>query len=104
MTDALKTLTDWLEKEPNATEVIIIRRRNNDFSVRIEYGNRTTVPRISQDLGAAITEAVDKADRMPSMARSKAVKEKVADHGQEKRQTMVCLLPGMTAKVLPGMG
>ena len=96
MTDAIKALTDWLEKEPNATEVIIIRRRNNDFAVKIEYGDRTTIPRVNPDLGQALLEAVDKADCMPSSARTKAVK--VSDHGRKS-------LPGINQPPikLPGM-
>lgn len=88
MKDALKALSDWLENEPNQTEVIIIRRRDNEFCVKIEYGDRTSVPVENHDLNEALLTAVDRADRLPSSKRVKA------DHGRKS-------LPGIVK--LPGM-
>jgi len=76
MTDAIKALTNWLNTEPNATEVIIIRKRSNDFSVKLEYGDRTTVPCVDADLNEALLAAVDQADRLPSSRRKDAIQEK----------------------------
>ena len=91
MSDVIRQIEAWLQTEPNATEVIIIRRRDNDFAVKIEYGDRTTVPHVDPDLTVALSSAVGKASRMPSGARDKA--EKAA----RKKKTKVegFKLPGM---------
>lgn len=83
MSDVIRQVEDWLRTEPNATEVIIIRRRNSDFAVKVEYGDRTTVPHIDRDLTVALSSAVGKASRRPSNARANAEK------------TTVVKLPGM---------
>lgn len=69
MTDAVQAIADWISKEPESTEVIIIRRRGGEFHVKIEYGDRTTVPRVASDLAEALTAATEKANRLPSSAR-----------------------------------
>jgi len=95
--NALSKLTDWLEKEPNQTEVIIIRRRSNQFCVKIEYGNSTTVPAESMNLEEAIMTAVDQANRLPS------AKRKDAEKPEPKVKPMVTggMMPGMTS--MPGL-
>ena len=89
MTNAISELTEWLKREPNATEVIIIRRRDDVFSVKIEYGSRTTVPHENTDLSVALSNAVRRADANPSWKR--ATSEKTT---AEKKLTKV-KLPGL---------
>jgi hypothetical protein len=102
----LEQLEIWLAKEPNQTEVIIIRRRDNEYCVKIEYGNTTTVPAENHDLRAAISEAVTKADTHRSGKRKEHEENIVKT---TKQPTNVVLtkkpvaLPGMVSVKLPGM-
>lgn len=67
--DAVQAVADWISKEPESTEVIIIRRRGGQFHVKLEYGDRTTVPKCATDLAEALTAATEQANRLPSSAR-----------------------------------
>ena len=85
MADIIQQITDWLNTEPNQTEVIVMRKERGDFEVTFQYGNRTTVPVVDADLGVALSKAVTKASKLPSAKR----------HAAEKK-TVVVKLPGMT--------
>ncbi len=110
MTDAVQAVADWISKEPEATEVIIIRRRGGQFHVKIEYGDRTTVPRCAEDLAEALTAATEKANALPSSARWYGERG-MSRPGitQPRKKTVVdkpvSMMPGMTTgSSMPGLG
>jgi hypothetical protein len=110
MTDPVKAVAEWISKEPESTEVIIIRRRGGQFHVKIEYGDRTTIPRCAEDLAEALTAAVEKANALPSSARyygERGInKPGVA---KPRKKTVVdkptSTMPGMTtvSSMMPGL-
>lgn len=110
MTDAVQAIADWISKEPEATEVIIIRRRGGEFHVKIEYGDRTTVPRVASDLAEALTAATEKANALPSSARyygERGVTKPGVTAPRKKAVTEppASTMPGMTTgSSMPGMG
>ena len=93
MTDPVQALADWISKEPEATEVIIIRRCGGDFHVKIEYGDRSTVPSVAADLAKALTEATERANRLPSSARYYGERGTTAPSVSKPRS--VTMMPGM---------
>lgn len=89
MSDIIKKLEEWLVKEPNQTEVIIIRHTNGTFSTKIEYGDRTTsAVGESQSLKEALSVSAESANRVRSAARKIAEKKQFVLPGSEpEKQT-----------------
>jgi cobalamin-dependent methionine synthase I len=104
MTDAIQAIADWISKEPEATEIIIIRRRGGRFHVKMEYGDRTTVPAIADDLAEALTKATDLANRNPSSARFYAERDQKKPTFMPKveQKKPKVMMPGAAPKRMPG--
>lgn len=88
--DVIKRIESWLKTEPNQSEVIVMRRQDNDFEVTVRYGNVTTVPAEGRDLAETLGAAIRAAERLPSAQKKDREKSTMVN-----KQTAPVKLPGM---------